>query len=144
MSPVRKKPRIVIDTNIVLSALVFSHGKLAPLRLAWQGAQFQPLVSSVTIAELIRVLSYPKFKLSVADQHEILADYLPYCTTVRIPVKPPLTPACRDIFDISFLQLAIVGKADYLVSGDNDLLNIAAPFTCPIIMADQFMKMIHY
>jgi putative PIN family toxin of toxin-antitoxin system len=144
MSSVRKKPRVVIDTNIVLSALVFSQGKLAPLRLAWQSAQFQPLVSRVTVAELIRVLSYPKFKLSVADQHEILADYLPYCTTVRIPVKPPHTPACRDIFDIPFLQLAVAGKADYLVSGDNDLLNITTPFACPIIMADQFMKMINY
>ena len=133
-------PRVVIDTNLVLSALVFAQGQLTPLRHAWQGTHCQPLLSSVTAAELLRVLAYPKFKLSAADQQELLADYLPYCTTVRMPAKLPKTPACRDPFDLPFLQLAIVGKADYLVSGDKDLLSLAGQFACPIITADQFMK----
>ena len=50
----KRPPRVVIDTNLVLSALVFAGGRLAPLRLAWQG------------------------------QEELLADNLPYCKTVRI------------------------------------------------------------
>ena len=133
-------PRVVIDTNLVLSALVFSHGRLAPLRHAWQGTRCQPLVSSITATELIRVLAYPKFKLTGAEQQELLADYLPYCTTVRMPAKPPRTPACRDPFDLPFLQLAVTGKAAYLVTGDQDLLSLAGQFVCPIITADQFMK----
>ena len=133
-------PRVVIDTNLVLSALVFAQGRLGALRHAWQGAHCQPLLSSITAAELLQVLAYPKFKLSAADQQELLGDYLPYCTTVRMPTKPPQTPACRDPFDLPFLQLAIVGKADYLVSGDKDLLSLAGQFVCPIITADQFMK----
>jgi len=137
-----RPPRVVIDTNLVLSALVFAQGRLTPLRHAWQGNHCQPLVSSVTAAELIRVLAYPKFKLTAADQQELLADYLPYCTTVRIPDQPPATPACRDPFDLPFLQLAIAGKAEYLVSGDRDLLCLADQFACPIITADQFMKML--
>ena len=132
--------RVVIDTNLVLSALVFAQGRLTPLRHAWQGAHCQPLLSSVTAAELLRVLAYPKFKLSAVDQQELLADYLPYCTTVRMPPKPPATPACRDKFD---LQLAVTGKADYLVSGDQDLLSLAGQFACPIITADQFIKMLN-
>jgi len=88
----------------------------------------------------MRVLAYPKFKLSDEEQQELLADYLPYCTTVRIPAKPPKTPACRDPFDLPFLQLAVTGKAAYLVTGDQDLLNLAGQFVCPIITADQFMK----
>ena len=135
-------PRVVIDTNLVLSALVFAQGRLTPLRHAWQGARCQPLVSSVTAAELMRVLAYPKFKLTAADQQELLADYLPYCTTVRMPDQPPATPACRDPFDLPFLQLAITGKAEYLVSGDQDLLCLADQFSCPILTADQFMKML--
>ena len=133
-------PRVVIDTNLVLSALVFAHGRLAPLRHAWQGTRCQPLVSSVTATELIRVLAYPKFKLTGAEQQELLADYLPYCTTVRVPAKPPATPVCRDTFDLPFLQLAVMGKAAYLVTGDQDLLSLAGQFVCPIITADQFMK----
>lgn len=133
-------PRVVIDTNLVLSALVFAQGRLSPLRHAWQGAHCHPLVSNITAAELIRVLAYPKFKLTAADQQELLADYLPYCTTVRMPAKLPTTPACRDQFDLPFLQLAIAGKAKYLITGDQDLLSLAGRFVCPIITADQFMK----
>lgn len=141
--PRSKHPRVVIDTNLVLSALVFAQGRLAPLRLAWQGGFCQPLVSSVTAAELIRVLACPKFKLSAEDQQELLADYLPYCTTVRMPAKLPTTPDCRDKFDLPFLQLAVAGKADYLVTGDQDLLTLNGQFICPIITADQFMKMLN-
>ena len=136
----QRKPRVVIDTNLVLSALVFAQGRLTPLRFAWQRTQCQPLVSSITAAELIRVLAYPKFKLSAAEQQELLADYLPYCTTVRMPVKPPVIPECRDKFDLPFLQLAITGKADFLVSGDQDLLILAGHFACPIVTAVQFIN----
>lgn len=136
-------PRVVIDTNLVLSALVFAQGRLSPLRHAWQGAHCQPLVSSVTAAELIRVLAYPKFKLTDSEQQELLADYLPYCTTVRMPAKPPRTPVCRDLFDLPFLQLSVAGKAAYLVTGDQDLLSLAGKFVCPIMTAGQFMKMLN-
>jgi putative PIN family toxin of toxin-antitoxin system len=133
-------PRVVIDTNLVLSALVFAQGRLTPLRQSWQTHRIQPLVSRSTAAELIRVLAYPKFKLTADEQQELLADYLPYCKTVRIPVPPPKTPACRDAFDLPFLQLAVVGKADALVTGDQDLLSLAGAFACPILTAEQFVR----
>ncbi|MBK7017332.1 MAG: putative toxin-antitoxin system toxin component, PIN family [Sulfuritalea sp.] len=135
----RHPPRVVIDTNLVLSALVFAGGRLAPLRLAWQGQQLLPLVLSATAAELIRALAYPKFKLNSIEQEELLADYLPYCKTVRIPSPPPTTPACRDALDVPFLQLALAGKAEALVTGDKDLLSLADSFSCPILSADRFL-----
>ena len=136
-------PRVVIDTNLVLSALVFAQGRLTPLRQAWQAQRIRPLVSRVTAAELIRVLAYPKFRLSPAEQRELLADYLPYCKTVHIPTPPPKTPACRDAFDVPFLQLALAGKARALVTGDRDLLSLARGFACPILSADQFIDSLH-
>ena len=136
-------PRVVIDTNLVLSALVFAQGWLSPLRHAWQAKHCQPLASSATAAELIRVLAYPKFKLAAAEQHELLADYLPYCATVSMPAKPPRTPACRDPLDLPFLQLAVTGKAAYLVTGDQDLLSLDGQFFCPIITTGQFMQNLH-
>lgn len=132
-------PRVVIDTNLVLSALVFAQGRLTPLRQAWQAQRIRPLVSRVTAAELIRVLAYPKFRLSPKEQRELLADYLPCCETVRIPAPPPKTPACRDAFDVPFLQLALAGKASALVTGDRDLLSLARGFSCPIISAERFI-----
>lgn len=135
-------PRVVLDTNLLLSALVFSQGRLAGLRHAWQARRFTPLVSKATTAELIRVLAYPKFKLSVAEQEELLADYLPWCRTVNITNPPPVTPACRDPFDMPILQLAVAGQADYLVSGDQDLLCLAGQMPCPIVSAEAFLDVL--
>lgn len=133
-------PRVVLDTNLVLSALVFAQGRLAVLRHVWQEARIVPLVSKTTTAELIRVLAYPKFKLDADQQGELLADYLPWCETVRIPNPPPATPACRDVYDQPFLQLAVAARADYLVSGDLDLLSLSGQLACPIVSAEAFLK----
>lgn len=109
--------RVVIDTNLIVSALIFS-GRIAKLRLAWQSDRCLPLASSTTISELIRVLSYPKFKLSKTQQEDLLSDYLPFCDLIVMPEQLPNIPECRDHYDKPFLLLALVGKADYLVTGD--------------------------
>jgi putative PIN family toxin of toxin-antitoxin system len=131
--------RVVLDTNLVLSALVFQQGRLAALRTLWQSESIIPLVSHATAAELMRALTYPKFKLNRAEQEELLADYLPYCTTVSISVPPPPTPDCRDPADTPFLQLAVAGKANCLVTGDKDLLVLADTFACRILPAEVFL-----
>jgi putative PIN family toxin of toxin-antitoxin system len=132
------RKRVVLDTNIVLSALLFRRGRLAPLRLAWQQATFDPLASKATTLELILTLTYPKFQLSGEEQQEMLADYLPYCTTIVMPAKVPGIQ-CRDPFDVPFLELAIVGKANCLVRGDQDLLHLAGEGPCPIMTAAEFL-----
>jgi putative PIN family toxin of toxin-antitoxin system len=119
---------VVLDTNVVLSALVFGGGQAGQLRRAWQAGAFVPLASAVTVQELVRVLAYPKFALSRAEQDELLADFLPYAQTVRMPQPPPPVPECRDPLDVPFLQLASAGQAQWLVSGDKDLLVLAQAF----------------
>lgn len=135
-----KPPRVVLDTNLVLSALVFAQGRLAPLRQAWQGTRLIPLVSRSTTAEMIRVLAYPKFRLTPEEQQDLLADYLPWCETVLIPNPAPAIPPCRDIHDQPFLELAVSGQADFLVTGDQDLLCMAGEIACPIVNADTFLQ----
>jgi putative PIN family toxin of toxin-antitoxin system len=134
--------RVVLDTNLVLSALVFQQGRLVSLRSLWQSKLVIPLVSQATAAELIRALAYPKFRLTSAEQEELLADYLPYCSAVTLPVPPPPTPDCRDPADKPFLQLALAGEADCLVTGDKDLLVLAESFTCRILSADTFLAQV--
>ena len=130
---------VVLDTNLVLSALVFRGAAAGALRGAWQNGAFLPLVSTATTQELIRVLAYPKFHLSQDEQHELLADYLPYTTTLRVPEPPPAVPACRDSFDLPFLQLAVAGKAAALVSGDKDLLALAGRFQVRVLTLTAFL-----
>lgn len=132
-------PRVVLDTNAVLSALVFRGGSAARLRQAWQGGHCLPLVSTATVQELIRVLAYPKFRLSTDEQRELLADYLPWAASVRIPQPTPAIPACRDPFDAPLLQLAIAGTADVLVSGDKDLLVLAGQTRFAILAPAAFL-----
>jgi len=121
----RAVPRVVLDTSVVLSALVFAGGMVGRLRGAWQAERFVPLACAVTTRELVRVLGYRKFALSPAEQEELLADYLPWTQVVQLTETLPKLPPCRDPFDIPFLHLAAAGRAHALVSGDRDLLDLA-------------------
>ena len=134
-------PRVVLDTNVVLSALLFGGGPAARVRAGWQSGRFVPLASTVTAQELVRVLGYPKFGLAPAEQEELLADLMPWVEVVRVPVPPPPVPACRDPFDLPFLHLAIAGRARALVSGDRDLLALAGtPRLCAVLSVDAFCR----
>lgn len=116
--------RVVLDTNTLTSALLFSQGRLVRLRKTWQAQRIVPLVNRDTIRELLRVLNYPKFKLSHMEQEALLEDFLPWAETVAPVVAPKNLPALRDPDDVMFLALAITAQADVLISGDKDLLTV--------------------
>jgi len=124
--------RAVLDTNVLVSALLFPTGTASWLRKMWRSGAVVALVSRETASELIRVLGYPKFNLTRDEQEDLLADYLPYCEPVV--VEEPLTlPDCRDSFDRPFLALVVAGDADVLVTGDADLLALANDFAIPVM-----------
>jgi uncharacterized protein len=83
--------------------------------------------------------------LSAQAQQELLADYLSHVETVRIPQPPPTVPKCRDAMDAPFMHLAVAGPAQVLVSGDRDLLAVAAAFEqasgCPVLGLETFAKL---
>jgi putative PIN family toxin of toxin-antitoxin system len=117
------KARVVFDTNVVLSALLFTHGRLSWLVGHWQVGNCVPLASRATATELTRILAYPRFRLTADEQLEALANYLSFCETVE--VARPCQVLCRDLKDQAFLDLAESGRADLLVTGDEDLLVLA-------------------
>jgi putative PIN family toxin of toxin-antitoxin system len=102
------KRRVAFDTNTVLSALLFAIGRLAWLRTHWQEGEVVPVASRATVAELTRVLAYPKFRLSTTDRIELLGDYLPYCETIEPKERCPIV--CRDANDQPLLDLARAGS----------------------------------
>jgi len=134
-----KPPRVVLDTNVLVSALLFHTGSLSWLRHAWQSEAIRPLASHDTTTELLRVLSYPKFALTAAEREDLLGDYLPCCETVPVPGGTTI-PACRDPFDRPFLALAIAAKANALITGDKDLLTLSPDFAVPIFTPKAFRK----
>ncbi len=132
-------PRIVLDTNVLLSALLFRAGMLSWLRMAWQEGVVCPLISPITTDELIRVLSYPKFNLRAREQDDLLADYLPWCETVMVSGSFDV-PHCRDPFDLPFLELALAARANAVVTGDKGLLGLSPGFPVPILTPRLFRK----
>jgi putative PIN family toxin of toxin-antitoxin system len=133
-------PRVVLDTNVVLSALLFRGGRLEGLRHAWQAGRITPLLSSALAEELIAALAYPKFRLTAPDREDLLADYVPYTQVVLPGGKAPRLPHCRDPGDLAFLELAALGKARYLVTGDKDLLAVAHGFRFRIVTPAVFIQ----
>ena len=117
--------KVVLDTNVLISAILFGSGVMKPLRLAWQSGRVLPVVSQETRAELLRVLAYDKFKLSQADIARALASYLPHTQFHAVNIntgKGNPAAICRDERDQIFLDLTLSAKVAFLVTGDQDLL----------------------
>jgi putative PIN family toxin of toxin-antitoxin system len=132
--------RAVLDTNVVLSALLFRRGRVGWLREASRRAAVVPVVSAETVRELVRALGYPKFALSEADQAELLGDFLPYAEVRSGPVPSVSEPRCRDPRDQPFLDLAVAARVDALVTGDNDLVSLAGHSPVAILRAAELQQ----
>lgn len=114
--------RVVLDTNVVISALVFA-GPANQLVPAWQQGQFAPLVSKALLAEYIRVLHYSKFRLTAETiRHLIEQELLPFVTAVKVRTTPRVIR--EDPSDDHVLACAVAGRADLIVSGDAHLLSL--------------------
>ena len=123
--------RLVLDTNVLVSVLVFG-GSLHWIQQSWRGGLIVPIEGQQTTVELIGVLSYSKFGLNSIEIASLLEDYLPWAEVVDVPDGLDV-PTPRDPNDRPFLELAIAGNADALVTGDNDMLVLAPEFPVPII-----------
>lgn len=88
------------------------------------------------------MLAYSKFKLTPEEQHDLLADYLPWARAFRVPNPPPRTAACGGPHDVPFLELALAAKSDALVTGDADLLMLAPSRGLAIITPAQAIAQI--
>lgn len=132
--------RVVCDTNVAVSALVFREGRLAWLREAWAAGTVVPLVSKETLAELVRVLAYPKLRLEAEETKNLLAQYMEHAETADAGAARVRVPACRDEDDRAFLRLAYAAKADALVTGAADLLEVAQRSNVPILAPEALRK----
>lgn len=128
--------RIVLDTNVTISAFFWRGYPRAVYDLVKKGKV--TLISSVKIeAEFIRVLAYSKFGLTPTEILPIV-NHLRKCVHF-IEVKSKLDVAKEDSTDNIFLECALDGKADYIISGDRHLLDIGSYKGIQIIRAKDFL-----
>jgi hypothetical protein len=133
-----KVKRVVIDTNVMISGLLFGGdpGKLIPL---WQGKRIQPLVSKEMLEEYLRVLAYPKFKLSREDLDFILHhEILPCFEIVTARTGPVIV--WHDPSDDKFIRCALSGKARIIISGDQHLIAIKSYGNIKIVTPAEFLQ----
>ena len=130
--------RVVLDTNVVVSA-VLSRGPTSRLVTHWQEGRFVPLVSKGILEEYLRVLAYPKFRLSEGEVRALVErQLLPFTQPVEVTEIPVIVR--EDPSDNVFLACALAGKARYLVSGDHHLLVLRRYKGIPVIPPSRFLS----
>ena len=130
--------RVILDTNVLVSALLFP-GELGRIAEGWKSGAFVPVFSRETFDEFRRVLSYPKFSLAVQEIAALIEDeVLPFCEVVEIGEE--ILSVCRDPADDPFLSCAVAASADYIISGDKDLLTLGSFRNIPIVIAAAFLR----
>lgn len=127
--------RIVLDTNVVTSALLWHGVPYQLLQVVRQRANLQLYSSAALLEELADVLTRPSLRKQLAvigmQAGDVLLDY---ASAVEIVMAEPLrVPVCRDPDDDDVLALALAAQADLIVSGDQDLLVLGQFDGIPIL-----------
>ena len=103
--------KVVVDTNVVISALLFggTPGKLVAL---WQSGAIKPVASKEIVDEYLRVLTYPKFKLSEEEINYLLyQELLPFFDIIGVQQGPQILK--KDPQDDKFIRCALTANAVY-------------------------------
>jgi uncharacterized protein len=131
--------RVVLDTNVLVSALLKRDsvpGRL--LQAVWDGT-LELVLSEPLLTELREVLDYPKIRkrlVANAIDSDLFLDLLPFFT-IQVDLSGIEVPRPRDVADEMVLATFVAGEAEWLVSGDEDLLALADQF--PILSPAAFV-----
>jgi uncharacterized protein len=111
--------RVVLDTNVLLSALLSPHGWPDTIYRAWQKDRFDLVTSKTQIDELRRASRYAKFK-DVLQPYRVGTMVNNLRLSIMLTALPPLPESIevKDPNDAFLLTMALAGEADYLVTGD--------------------------
>jgi putative PIN family toxin of toxin-antitoxin system len=126
---------VVVDTNLIVSG-VFWGGNPYKLLEHWVAESFQVAVTGPVLDEYVRVLR------DLSDtQPDLARDWIDFITTSAHFVEPTLSvKLCRDPADDKFLACALSAGADFLVSGDADLLTMRDIHGIPIVTVRDFLE----
>ena len=131
--------KVVLDTNVLVSALLFK-GNLSRIVDLWKEGIIIPVFSRETFREFKSVLGYPKFSLTEQEIKMLIEEeVLPFFEVMETTDK--IRGICRDPYDDKFIACAVSASAGFIVSGDNDLLDMGMYKSIRIISASELLKM---
>ena len=111
--------RVILDTNVLIAALISPYGYPDRIYRAWRDSRFDLITSTIQLEELRRVSRYPKLK-DILPAHRIGAMVNNMHRAIVLDTLPSLPKEIKinDQDDIFLLKMALASKADYLVTGD--------------------------
>jgi uncharacterized protein len=120
--------RVVVDTGVLVSALILPRGAIGEILRALRDGRFTIVYSTDIIVEIIEVLGRPKIRSKYNLQTE---DVTALINLIRLRgelvIPKRVVTACRDPKDNKFLEAALAGEASVITTGDDDLL-VLHPF----------------
>jgi putative PIN family toxin of toxin-antitoxin system len=115
--------QVVLDSNVLISLLLFADPRYARISAAWQAGSINVLTDAACAAEFCRVLAYSRLKLDESRQQAIYAEFSRAARSIAaVAAAVPPLPKCKDADDQKFLELALSAGASLLVTGDKALL----------------------
>ena len=134
--------RVVLDTNVLVSALIVKAGK--PAQILGRIAQFELLTTEESLAEVERVLGYPRIEKRYGVSDEDITTYLERLRKVSkmLSVKNQVSAIKDDPDDDKFLALAKEGRVDYIVSGDLHITDLGEYEGILILTPAQFLEVL--
>ena len=133
------KPRVVLDTNVLISALIWV-GKPSKILDAVKRGKVELILSKEILMEFVKVLfRETKFKLSQNDIEDALNMVSDPATLIEPIIAVDLL---KDRSDNKILECAISSSADYIVSGDKDLLRLEKFAGIKLVSVSDFLKLV--
>lgn len=117
---------VVLDTNVIISALLSAGGSPAQIIDLWEAGVFDVAISTPLLDELKRVLDYPQVKKYQKMTPDEINTLLGRWSTISVYVEPEvvLEVVKDDSDDNRVLECAVAAKANYIISGDKHLLDL--------------------
>jgi len=136
--------RVVLDANVFVGAVLSPGGFPADILRAWRDERFHLVMSPAILEEIDRVLRYPKIRRRHRWQAERLRLFIEDLAHLAIltPGELELHVIAEDPSDNRYLECAIEGDADYLVSGDQHLLRLGAYQKIAILAPRAFLDIL--
>ena len=132
--------RAVVDTGVLVSALIHRQGTTGEVLRALREGRFTAIYSTDILVEIIDVLGRPTLRVKYhieLDEISIVINLIRLRGDLVIPARK--VTMCRDPKDDKFLEAALAGGADCIVSGDGDLLNLTSFENIPILRPAEFL-----
>ncbi|MBV8046592.1 MAG: putative toxin-antitoxin system toxin component, PIN family [Paludibacterium sp.] len=111
--------RVILDTNVLLGALISPHGPPDTIYHAWRSGRFELVTASEQLDELRRVSRYPKLR-GILPAHRVgtMVNNLQRAIVLNVRLTLPSEIEVNDPNDAFLLAMALESNADYLVTGD--------------------------